>query len=105
MTTLRAAVQLTRPAQWVKNVFVFAAFVFGVKFDDPAALDSFLHAALAFGIFCLLSGAVYAFNDLLDYREDAIHPAKRNRPVASGAISPGLAGLIASRSERDSVGD
>ncbi|MFQ5411519.1 MAG: decaprenyl-phosphate phosphoribosyltransferase [Phycisphaerae bacterium] len=90
-----AAVRLMRPAQWVKNVFVFAAWVFGVRYDAPEAFDQFLHAAGAFGIFCMLSGAVYAFNDLLDYREDAHHPTKRHRPVASGAISPGLAGVLA----------
>ncbi|HUN80325.1 MAG TPA: decaprenyl-phosphate phosphoribosyltransferase [Phycisphaerae bacterium] len=88
----RAAILLLRPAQWVKNLFLFAALVFGPKRGQTAAI---IAAAEAFGIFCLLSGAVYAFNDLLDYREDAHHPTKRNRPVASGRISPGQAGLIA----------
>lgn len=90
-----AAIQLTRPAQWVKNIFVFAALVFGVRPADPEAVPKLLCAAAAFGIFCLLSGAVYAFNDLLDYREDALHPTKRHRPVARGALSPALAGLVA----------
>lgn len=93
--TLRAVVQLTRPAQWVKNVFVFAALVFGVQWDDPHAINAALIALEAFGIFCLLSGAVYAFNDLLDWKEDALHPTKKNRPVARGAVSPHAAGLIA----------
>jgi len=91
LQTIRAAIQLTRPAQWVKNVFVFGALVFGPRRSDPAAIIAALEA---FGIFCLLSGAVYAFNDLLDYREDALHPAKKRRPVASGAISPGAAGIV-----------
>ena len=88
----RAAILLLRPAQWVKNLFLFAALVFGPKRSDPAAI---IGAFEAFGIFCLLSGAVYAFNDLLDYKEDAHHPTKRKRPVASGAITPGQAGVIA----------
>ena len=75
--TLRAVIQLTRPAQWVKNVFVFAALVFGVRWDEPGAIDAALIALEAFGIFCLLSGAVYAFNDLLDWKEDALHPTKK----------------------------
>jgi 4-hydroxybenzoate polyprenyltransferase len=86
-----AIIQLARPAQWVKNVFVFCGFVFGPRRSDPLALRDSL---IAFGIFCLLSSAVYAMNDLIDHREDALHPTKRNRPVARGAISPGLAGVI-----------
>ena len=88
---LWAAIQLTRPAQWVKNVFLFGALVFGPRRTDPQAI---LLACGAFGIFCLLSGAVYALNDMLDYREDALHPTKRFRPVASGKISPLMAGMI-----------
>ena len=88
---IRAAILLLRPAQWVKNLFLFAALVFGPRRSDPAAIFA---AAEGFAIFCLLSGAVYAFNDLLDYKEDALHPTKRRRPVASGEVSPGLAGII-----------
>ena len=91
LKTFVAAIQLTRPAQWVKNIFVFGALVFGPRRSDPAAL---MLSVAAFAIFCLLSGAVYAFNDLLDYREDALHPTKKKRPVASGAISPGVAGVL-----------
>lgn len=89
--TIRAAILLVRPAQWVKNVFVFSALVFGAKNQDPAAI---LTSIEAFAIFCMLSGSVYALNDLLDYREDALHPTKKTRPVASGAISPVMAGVI-----------
>lgn len=92
LRTLRAIIQLMRPAQWVKNVFVFGALVFGAKREDA---DAILLALSAFVIFCMLSAAVYAFNDLLDYREDAKHPSKKHRPVASGVISPFLAGVIA----------
>lgn len=92
LRTLVAAIQLVRPAQWVKNVFVLAALAFGHRRDDPKAI---LLAFAAMGIFCLLSGAVYALNDLKDYQEDRHHPTKRKRPVASGAISPTTAGVIA----------
>jgi len=92
---LIAPFKLIRPAQWVKNVFVLAALVFGVQADDPDFADKVIEALAAFGIFCMLSGAVYAFNDLLDYKEDALHPTKKHRPVASGAISPAGAGVIA----------
>jgi len=88
---LRAVIQLVRPAQWVKNVFLFSALIFGAKNTDPAAI---LTSVEAFAIFCMLSSAVYALNDLVDYREDALHPTKKHRPVASGALSPSVAGMI-----------
>ena len=45
---LRAAIQLLRPAQWVKNVFVFGAFVFGANPEDPEAfLQAFIIVALS----------------------------------------------------------
>lgn len=93
MRKIVAAVKLMRPAQWVKNVFVLAALVFGVRIDKPESLEAILVALAAFGIFCLLSAAVYALNDLLDYREDAEHPTKKFRPVASGELSPQFAGV------------
>lgn len=89
--TVGAAIQLLRPAQWVKNIFVLSALVFSTKNRDPHAI---FIAFAAFGIFCMLSSAVYAFNDLLDYKEDAKHPTKKKRPIASGKLSPALGGII-----------
>ncbi len=57
--------------------------------------DPFLRALLAFLVFCGLSGAVYLVNDLADLAQDRLHPRKRLRPLASGALSPGTARLAA----------
>ncbi len=96
LRTIVAIIQLIRPAQWVKNVFVFGAFVFWANSADPQArLNAFLLTVEAFIVFCVLSGAVYAFNDLRDYKEDRLHPTKCRRPVASGAVSPTQAGVVA----------
>ena len=84
--------QLLRPAQWVKNVFVFAALVFGWKLTDPAAVSS---AILAFVSFCLAASACYIINDIKDREQDLLHPSKRNRPIARGAVNPQAAGLVA----------
>ncbi|OLN30837.1 Prenyltransferase [Desulfovibrio sp. DV] len=78
--------KLARPHQYIKNAFVFLPLFFGWKLTDPAALYS---ACLAFAAFCLAASAVYVVNDLKDIEEDRAHPTKRNRPLASGALTPG----------------
>jgi 4-hydroxybenzoate polyprenyltransferase len=79
-----ALVRTLRPHQWVKNVFVGAALVFARRLGDPAYLT---RTAIAFAAFCLISGAVYAFNDVRDVEADRLHPTKRNRPIAAGQLS------------------
>ncbi|HUU83574.1 MAG TPA: UbiA family prenyltransferase, partial [Phycisphaerae bacterium] len=88
MKALVNLVRLSRPSHWLKNGFVLAALVFARKVTDAEAV---VRAAGAFAAFCLASSAIYALNDVVDRREDAQHPLKRNRPVASGAVGAGLA--------------
>jgi decaprenyl-phosphate phosphoribosyltransferase len=73
-----------RPQQWIKNIFVGAPLVFARHLTEPAYLARSAVAVLAF---CLLSGAVYTFNDVRDVEADRAHPTKKNRPVASGQLS------------------
>lgn len=73
-----------RPKQWTKNVAIFAALVFSQTAAEPTHLA---RALGAFVIFCLLSGSVYLFNDLVDLEQDKKHPVKCLRPLASGQIS------------------
>jgi len=72
-----------RPRQWVKNFFVFAGLIFSQSLFTPLVWPTLA----AFAIFCALSGAVYLFNDLADMEKDRLHPTKRRRPIASGALS------------------
>jgi 4-hydroxybenzoate polyprenyltransferase len=78
-------VRSIRPEQWTKNLFVFAGLLFGGRLFD---LHSVAVTLAAFLVFCALSGTVYLVNDVLDRESDRSHPRKRNRPVASGALSP-----------------
>jgi 4-hydroxybenzoate polyprenyltransferase len=76
-----------RPRQWVKNLFVFAGVIFSQQLLTPRIWP----ALAAFAIFCGLSGSVYLFNDVVDADKDRLHPAKRLRPIASGALPVGTA--------------
>ena len=50
----------------------------------------------AFLIFCMLTGAVYLINDLVDLKSDSNHPVKKHRPLAAGILSRKLAVITAS---------
>ena len=79
-----ALLRLARPQQWAKNVLVLAA---------PGAAGVLLEARsivktlIAFVCFCLAASGTYYWNDALDVEADRMHPKKRTRPVASGAVS------------------
>jgi 4-hydroxybenzoate polyprenyltransferase len=81
---LGAWVRALRPDQWTKNLLVFAALIFGLRLLEPEAA---LRAVLAFVSFCAASSGGYLLNDVRDLERDRVHPSKRRRPIASGAIS------------------
>jgi 4-hydroxybenzoate polyprenyltransferase len=86
--SLRALIEAMRPKQWAKNIFIFAPLVFDQKLFHPTYLA---RTVAGFVLLCLISGAVYLMNDLVDAEKDRQHPRKRNRPIASGRLSPRLA--------------
>jgi 4-hydroxybenzoate polyprenyltransferase len=88
LKTLIALIRSLRPHQWVKNSFVLAPLVFSLNVDEPAML---LRAGLATLAFCLISGAVYLLNDVVDAEADRRHPVKCRRPIAAGLISESFA--------------
>jgi len=77
-------IRLVRPKHWLKNVFVFVPITFALELLH---LGKLLNVGIAFAAFCLVSSAVYIFNDICDAKQDAAHPIKCKRPIASGAIS------------------
>ncbi len=77
-----------RPRQWTKNLLLFAGLLFADKLGDSARV--WLNV-LAFVSFCLISGALYIYNDLRDVEHDRLHPRKRLRPIASGKLPVGVA--------------
>jgi 4-hydroxybenzoate polyprenyltransferase len=84
--------RLMRPRQWVKNAFVVAPLFFT---PEAIGVANLLRVALTVMVFCLVSGAVYALNDYCDREADRQHPEKKSRPIASGAVAPAQALLLA----------
>lgn len=92
MSKLGALLRLARPHQWAKSVFVLIGPLYGLRNFDRASWGSVLVEALAAAAaFAVASSACYAINDILDADADRAHPRKKNRPVASGAVSKPLA--------------
>lgn len=85
---LAAFIASLRPRQWTKNLLIFAGLIFSRGLHEPALAA---RSAVAFVLFCLLSGAIYLINDVMDAERDRAHPQKRHRPVASGRLPPGVA--------------
>jgi 4-hydroxybenzoate polyprenyltransferase len=85
---LTALFKTMRPRQWTKNGFVFFALVFDKQLFHLPAL---LRTLAGFALFCLISSAVYIFNDLADLEADRQHPEKKKRPLPSGQLSQGAA--------------
>ncbi|QWT45087.1 decaprenyl-phosphate phosphoribosyltransferase [Azospira inquinata] len=83
MSGLSPYLRLLRPHQWVKNGFVFVGLIFSRGWEQPALVAQVVLAALAFS---LAASCIYVFNDLADRERDRQHPAKRHRPIASGAV-------------------
>lgn len=81
-----------RPKQWAKNIFVFAGVFFDGRIFEPSRI---LRSLVAFGLFCIISGAIYLINDLVDIEKDRQHPQKCKRPIASGALAPQTAKIAA----------
>ena len=84
-------IRLMRPHQYIKNLFIFLPLFFALQITNIELLKS---AFIAFVAFSLVASAVYTLNDFHDIQEDKQHPKKKNRPLASGAISKSQAIVI-----------
>jgi 4-hydroxybenzoate polyprenyltransferase len=87
-----AGLRLLRPHQWAKNALAVLPAALAHRLGEPAVLAD---TALAVVALSLCASGTYVVNDWLDRDRDRRHPTKRNRPLASGAISPGTGLVIA----------
>jgi len=76
--------ELIRPKQWIKNLFLFAPILFAGQMLNLGLLSKNL---IAFVAFCGVSSCVYIINDIVDIESDRVHRKKRYRPLASGEIT------------------
>lgn len=71
-----------RPHQWAKNILIFLPAIAAHDFSAHTLTISIA----AFFAFSLCASSVYLLNDLLDLEADRLHPRKKSRPFAAGAI-------------------
>lgn len=85
-------IKLLRPWHYMKNIMIIFPLVFSGRLMEPLPLFYSFAAVIAFSLLC---SVVYIVNDCRDAERDKLHPSKRNRPIASGAISKPKAWVFA----------
>ena len=88
---MRNTIKLLRLKHHIKNLLMFAPLLFSGQLLQPTL---FLRTCVGFFAFSAAASAVYVFNDLRDARRDRLHSTKKNRPLASGAVSRRAAWLL-----------
>lgn len=87
-------VEIARIDHWFKNAFMLLGVVLAF-FYQPGLLgwESLVMLALALAATCLVASSNYVLNEYLDAPMDRLHPKKRTRPAARGAIQKHFAML------------
>ena len=93
MQEFKTVLDLIRIRQWYKNIIIFLPLVFSFQF---LIFDSLIDTILGCIALCLVSGAMYIFNDIKDIESDRIHPEKKDRPLANNSITKNQAIIILS---------
>ena len=77
-------IKLLRVNHYIKNFLIFLPLIFSGNLLNFDMLVIAITGVLSFSI---MSSSIYIFNDLCDYEKDKLHPKKKLRPIASGAVS------------------
>ena len=81
---LKALISLMRPKHYVKNGLILVPLLFS---GQLLVTGNLVTAFVAIIVFSLIASLVYIINDVRDAERDKLHPKKKNRPIASGAVS------------------
>lgn len=84
-------IKLLRPRHWTKNLFCFAGLFIGGKLFY---LDAILNSIIVFLLFSITASAIYVINDIIDRKNDSLHPQKKYRPIASGKVNVSTGAVI-----------
>ncbi|MBX2945173.1 MAG: UbiA prenyltransferase family protein [Cyclobacteriaceae bacterium] len=88
---MRPIIHLIRPTHWIKNLFLLIPTFFAGSIFQVERLEIIILGIIAFS---LIASAVYILNDLKDIEVDRIHPLKKDRPLASRAVSRSTATVL-----------
>ena len=88
-------IKLIRPKNWIKNFLIFVPLFFSFTSSEDLAFSSmdnlfyfcYINLMIPFIIFSLLASSIYIINDMFDMESDKNDAVKKNRPLASGAVS------------------
>ena len=85
-------INLLRPKDWAKNLFLYIPVFFG---GLAFSIETLLKVLEGFLCFCFVASSIYIINDYRDIEEDKMHPVKSKRGLAAGVINKYAALLIA----------
>jgi decaprenyl-phosphate phosphoribosyltransferase len=79
--------RIARIDHWSKNAFMAVGVMLAFFYrPDLATSAHVVPIALAIVATCLVASSNYVLNEVLDARQDALHPDKRHRPVPAGEV-------------------
>lgn len=81
---MKKYLKLARVHHYIKNLFIFFPLFFSHNLLNSGL---FFKCFIGFLSFSFLTSAVYIINDICDIEKDKVHPKKKKRPIASGAVS------------------
>tara|TARA_Y100000310_G_scaffold171597_1_gene171794 strand:- start:689 stop:1588 length:900 start_codon:yes stop_codon:yes gene_type:complete len=82
--SIKDIVKMMRIKQWYKNIVIFIPIVFAQELFN---FDGLFKTVIGLISLCLISSSNYIINDIIDRKNDKLHPEKKNRPLASGKIN------------------
>ena len=80
---MNSLIKIARPKHYIKNLLLFAPLGLSLSYSS----GSILKALIGFLAFSFTASFGYIINDILDVESDRLHHVKKNRPIASGALS------------------